>query len=83
MCWQWPTFSNMQQYFSAIFKLWFWLQYMKYAEELSLYITINFTAMKSRLLSMWNMITCHNETNVQYIDCPYLSLAISTENAEK
>lgn len=46
----------------------FWhsrLQYqtMKYADELSLYITINFTAMKSRLLSKWNMITCHNETN--------------------
>lgn len=28
-----------------------------------IYITINFTAMKSRLLFKWNMITCHNETN--------------------
>lgn len=37
-------------------------QTMKYAEELSLYITINFTAMKSRLLFEWNMITCHSET---------------------
>lgn len=41
---------------------WLQCQTMKYAEELSLYITINFTAMKSRLLSKWNMITCHNET---------------------